>query len=274
MLQMVREVKAYTPENLREKAPVVIGAPGFIKPLEGRRVGRLLEQLKERGIIGYEFIYDGVESTQLRNGKTRIVCDFTLEGYVRNLKETIETAFSNPDVDQSRVGVLASSISGMIFAYFITQNPEFPIRSYASISPLVGWKYYGTEQARQYVKQLRESNKINPAPNNSFIPITTDNDKSNNVERVIPIQRLDELERLDAIEVLDRNYRGSIDVMTFVGGKDNVSNPESIKEYHRKLRGSEEKLIVYPECGHAIPIEDTLQSVEFFENTLMQKVAA
>ena len=269
------EIKFDIPENLswKEKLPGVIGAPGFVRPLEGRRVEAVLETLSSQNkTIGSSFIYNGIKSIPSQNGAETIICNFSLDGYVNNLAEAISMTLSNPNVNPSRIGIFASSISGAVSAYFLAQNPKFQIRSIAFISPLVGWNYYGTAQQREFIKKLREENKISPSAKNSFIPITTKYDIQRDIKRYIPIECLDELEKIDGINALD-NYRNqSIKVMTFIGEKDDVASPDSMINFHRKLGGGDETyLLKYHEHGHAIPIEDIMEpALEFFKKTLAE----
>lgn len=268
------EIKFDIPKNLngKEKLPGVIGAPGFVRPLEGRRVEAVLETLSNQNeTIGGSFIYNGIKSIPSQNGAETIICNFSLNGYVNNLAEAISMTLSNPNINPSRIGIFASSISGAVSAYFLARNPEFPIRSIAFISPLVGWNYYGTAQQREFIKKLREENKISPSAKNSFIPITTKYDSQRNIKRYIPMECLDELEKIDGIKALN-NYRNpDIKVMTFIGERDDVASPDSMADFHRRISGGDETyLLRYPEHGHAIPIEDIMEpALEFFRKTLI-----
>jgi hypothetical protein len=253
-MPMVR-TELYTSGNLgHEKKPAILGMPGFVKGLEGGRIDMIFEDLsKEMVCMG--MMYDGIEDSG-----SKVVCDFSLSRYMQNMKEAFEELSQHPNVDASRVGVIASSVSGAIFAYGLSNGATNGIspKCYVSVSPLVGWKYFGTEELRNALVNARDKKLIEE------FPITSVYDAQRGITRVIPIRCLDEIEKIDGLQELANFKPNGMSVMTLVGALDDRASAKSMGVYHEMLGGKSEHLLHYESEGHAIPIDKMKEPVEKF----------
>lgn len=250
-------IERFSPSETTGKVPLVIGMPGFISPVEGSRTEDILRDLSERGILGYSLRFKNIRS---ENDGKRVVCDFNLDNYVADLQEVVDMAMHDPRFDGKNLGVFASSISGSVFAYFIANNPTTPITAHVSVSPLMGWRYFANPQTRQALSRM------------PYIPITTEMDRTNGIERIVPIENLPELERVDGLGALKEYNPHGMKVRTLFGNQDKVSDPESIREYHRRLGGRAEDLLEFP-CGHAIPNEISQNKITGFLEVALREAA-
>ena len=245
-------VRIFSKEK-QENQPVIIGMPGFVRTLRGGRIETILKEMSEEGYKGYGVIFDDIK----RHDKI-VHCHFNLDNYLKNVDEAFQQAKEDPETDSSRIGVIASSISGSVFAYYLAQNnPD--VNCYLSISPLVGWDYYRTEQERNYALTL------------PFFPITTDNDKKKGIRRIVPSSSYDEMQKIDSFQALKYAEFTGMNVMTLVGSADDVADPNSIKDYHKALGGTKKGLIEYQGIEHAIPLELSKETIkDFFRRNLQE----
>jgi len=254
------KTKIYSPKNKKqEKMPAVLGMPGFVGTLKKGRIEEILQELSKKGVFGLGMMYDGIEK---RGAK--VVCNFNLGRYLQNMQEAFEIIYDNPKVDSERVGVITSSISGAIFAYGIANNRTNGIKpkTYVSISPLVGWEYFGNEEQRYLLKKARDEKLLDE------FEITSVYDAKRGIKRVIPIECLKEIEKIDGIAELEKNPPKNLEVLTLIGNLDERVSPSSMERVHYLLGGKPENILRFI-TGHAIPIEEIKKpAVNFLEKTL------
>jgi len=255
------KTKIYSAKNSKknEKIPAVLGMPGFVGTLKDGRVEQILQELTKKGIFGIGMMYDGIEK---RGNK--VTCNFNLEVYLQNMKEAFEILYNNPKVDNERVGIIASSISGAIFAYGIANNQTNGItpRAYVAISPLMGWEYFGNEEQRYLLKQARERKLLKD------FEITSIYDAQRGIKRVLPVECTKEMEKIDGILELEKNPPKDLETLTLIGSLDERASPGSMERAHYVLGGKPENLLRFI-TGHALPIDNIEKPIiKFFERTL------
>lgn len=238
----------YLPINQTKKAPVVITLPGIVNENE-RNKDTILEKLVEdHGIAGIRMNYPDI--TRSENGKL-ITCYFNLKNYMNAISETVSHILNSPKLyDSERIGVVASSISSGIFAHYLAQSTrrsEFKVL--VTISPFTSWTDYGNEKIRNEIRK-----------NGEEIYISSDNDRSNGVKRVIPASHLKRVKELDSLRALKNTPALSRPnaTLTLTGEKDKVSNQDSMKEYHILMSsGKPNAKINFQNEGHNLPYNKT-----------------
>lgn len=255
------KTKIYSPKKSKkdEKMPAVLGMPGFVGTLKDGRVEQILQELSKKGIFGMGMLYDGIE----KKGN-KVVCDFNIRTYLKNMQEAFEILYDNPRVDNERVGVIASSISGAIFSYGIANKKTNGIspKAYIGISPLMGWQYYGNEEQRYLLKKASEEKLLDE------FEITSIYDAQRNIKRVIPIKCVKEMEKIDGIIELRKNPPKNLETLTLIGNLDERATPSSMERAHYALGGKPEDILRFM-TGHAIPIKEIKKPIiKFLERTL------
>lgn len=262
--------KVYIPEPPKpgDGFPVVIGLPGFVSPLGKGRTEENLELLSREGIAGISVKYTQIEQRQGTEGITEIVCNFNLNQYIAEVTSAFKIIGEDPRLDGSRVGILASSIGAAIFTHFLAEHSEHQgqVRAYVSVSPMLGWDYYGGIDTRNALEAAITSGQMTEISigNQTY-------DKDNKINRYIPASDLNELKRVDALRVLDEiELNSAMRVLTIVGREDTVASNASIIAYHRKISGKNpESYLMEFNCGHEVPnATSQRQIVDFFTDAL------
>ncbi|MBS3071515.1 hypothetical protein J4408_00835 [Candidatus Pacearchaeota archaeon] len=240
--------------DAKGRAPVVLGLPGFVQEDEDTRIDYFLREFKEKhNINGMRLTWPNITFDQER--KT-IECRFKMDEYLTTLQEAIKELKADQHVDSDIVGVLASSMSASVFAYHLaSENTNF--KCYTSICPMIGWNYFGNPP-------LRSNLERNPRN----IPVSNYYDKQKGITRYIPASYLDQIIEVDALEALKDYNKNGMNVMTIIGKQDDVSNPESMRQYHKFLGGSEANILEY-DAGHDVNpnlCEDPI--IRFFTSSL------
>ena len=258
------QIVEYPPKKIKDGAGCLIVLPGFVESLEKSRSEKLAHAVNERNYWAYALVFSGTEVHQQPNDKRLVICDFSRRHYRNDLKKVLQVALDNPRIDNSRLALFTSSISGAIAIDFFVEEEENPFKTYITISPLLGWKKYGNETQRDHLESLVKEKKID------YIPITTDHDKDNRVERVIPVSRFPEMKKIDSIKSLKEGYKtNGMHVMTHIGERDNISCPESMMEAHRLMGGDYLNAILHKNRGHYIPPKEMVEtSANFTKRTL------
>jgi len=254
-------IKIYpSAKNGQEKKPAIIGMPGFVGTLEGGRIEKLFKEFAYNGVICIGMMYDGIE-----HQGNKVICNFNINTYIKNMQEAFEMISRMPNVDTNRIGVMASSISGAVFAYGLADNRTAGInpRSYVAISPLVAWQYYKTPEFRAGAEHA-----IKAGIKKDLI-ITSVYDAKRGIERVLPLSCLKGIEKVDGLRELESYSPNGMEVMTLVGCLDDTSSPESMRKYHEQLGGKPEDLVNFEMEGHAIDFNKMRVPVtSFLERTL------
>jgi len=253
------KTKVYSVKKTKKQVPAILGMPGFVGTLKGGRIEQILQELSQRGILGLGMMYDGIEKNV-----NKVICNFNLKKYLKNMQKAFEILYNNPKIDNERIGVIASSISGAIFAYGIVNNKTNGIspKAYAGISPLMGWPYFGTEEQRYLLKIAAKRKAIDE------FEITSVYDAQRGIKRVIPIECIKEMEEIDGIAELEKIPLKNLEVLTLIGNLDERASPSSMERAHYALGGKPDGIRRYI-TGHALPIGDIKEPVvEFFERAL------
>ena len=79
------QTKIYCKNKKNEKMPAVLGMPGFVGSLKQGRIEQILRELSKRGFFGMGMMYDGIE----KKGE-KVVCNFNLDTYLKNMQEAFE----------------------------------------------------------------------------------------------------------------------------------------------------------------------------------------
>lgn len=268
----------YLPKDIKPQRgfPALIGLPGFVGKLEGGRIDSILKSLTDKGIAGCGVLYDGIDEETNDDRNKKIVCNFSLESYIKDIEQAFQRLKEDEKIDTSRVGILASSISGAVFAYALARNRLSRIVpvAYASISPLVGYSSYANEATRAGLERAIAEGAMTEIP----LPVSRF-DRERNLRRVIPIACVSDLKTLDSIpELRDNYFNNGMEVLTLYGKSDNISSPAAIEQYHDALYGKKDDkhLIGFDGEGHDLPLELIQEPiVDFFtRNLLLRREAA
>jgi len=229
----------------------MLGIPGLVHAQEDTRVDNLLKELNKSRINGARMTFSGIEYNE-----ANIRCNFNLNQYINDISQAVDSASK----ENSSIGIITSSIGAGIFSYFISQNP-IKISGLVSISPAVGWPYYGNQT-------IRNSLENNPRD----FEITSLYDKEKNRKRTITREGLLEMMKANGLEVLRTSYKpDSMKVLTIIGKNDRISDYASMLEYHQLLGGKTEELLEY-DCGHDINMDFCQDEiVRFLKEVLCKK---
>jgi hypothetical protein len=247
----------YPPRKSNGKTPAIIGLPGFVNTLRGRRINDTLEKLSQNGIHGYGLVYSSFHED---NG--RVIHDFDTQTYIKEIAQVIEQTINNPRIDQNKTGIISTSMSAGLFAEYLAEVDAPPIQCYLTISPFAGWKYFATPEIREQLKK------------GDYIPITTPSDKLQGIERLIPTTWMQQIESFDALGIPIEKLRNRFPILTIMSTQDTTSEPRSMARYHAHFGGTPNNLLSYDEYDHEIPIEATRKPIlSFLRENLLHEAA-
>lgn len=258
------KTKIYHPKKSKsnEKMPAVLGMPGFVGTLKDGRIEQLLKSLSRSGIFGLGMTYTGIE----KKGK-KVICNFNMKEYLEDVKEAFKILHDDPRIDNERIGVITSSISGVIFSHAIGTkytNKIAPI-AYVAISPLMGWEYFGSPEQRQGLKKAIEAKTIEE------LEITSVYDARKGIKRVIPIESLKNIQKINGITELNEKKPQGLEILTLIGELDERASPNSMEIAHYTFGGKPENILKFP-TGHTIPSKNIKGPIiEFLKQTLKGK---
>ncbi len=239
-----------------EESPLIIGLPGFVHREETTRIDQFLTKIANYGIHGARITYSQIEVKD--NGKT-ISCAFKLENYAQDLQNAIEALPKQLNIDKRRIGLIASSIGALIFAYYQNQKKQDSPTPCCiiSLSPFLGWPYLANKQKKEEV-----------GANSQDILIPNPFDHLNGVRRFIPKEYFSHVINTDGLMFLGTYKQDSVPALTILGKKDEISSPEAMRNYHRILSSSLEDLLEY-DTGHDVPaLLWEKEALEFLTKTL------
>ena len=255
------EFQYYEPqEKLYSKVPFVLGLPGLSGDLKGGRIDKMFKKLSKQGFACGAITYDGIT----RRGN-KITVGLDMETYVGNIREAFSRIKTYDFVDLERVGVLSSSVGSGLFtkAFIDNQTAGIEVRSHASISPMLGWKYFSTKNKRRGLYLL----KFLPGVKDE-IEISSQRDKKNGLKRVIPGENVRKLRELDVIDSLKKSGK-KLEQLTLYGKNDLVSQVPSIKNYHERIDNGQ-GIIQGFDAGHDIPMNEAQNHIEEFLKKTLQ----
>ncbi|PIN93289.1 hypothetical protein COU54_03740 [Candidatus Pacearchaeota archaeon CG10_big_fil_rev_8_21_14_0_10_31_24] len=256
----MEKLRYYIPKVQSDKLPVIIGLPGLVHPTETTRIDSFLETIsKNHNIAGVRMNYEGITSA-----KNTISCQFNLKNYISDIERAIFSIKEDERFNQSRIGILASSISAGIFGHYLSNQVDAQTSwTYASISPLLTWTDYASEEIRRNIQSKQKP-----------IPISSSWDEQNGIRRQIPFEDFEEIKKLDALSRLQTSSPKLKSVLTFLGAQDTISNPNSILKYHDLLNGNSKRLIIYEDLGHDISLERiSSELLQFFKKNLLRETS-
>lgn len=201
---------------------LILVIPGLVAEDE---TTRLETQAKSLG----NFDVARVVYSQVSREGNIIHCGGKLSDYACDVRRTLEK-----QKDYDNFGVMASSFGTVAFAYSFPElnTPDWVI----SISPLT--------KINPQIRKLTYT-----GPSNRGIILSTHYDRKNGISRILREESIDEFMRIDCNSHLTSNpLPRAIRALTFVGEKDQVGYPESMKRYHEQLtHGNQEGLISLPD---------------------------
>jgi len=245
----------YLPEEGRKNLPVVIGLTGFLHFTERGRCEAALERLASSpyNLSGIKINFPGINIKC--NGD--IECEFNLQDYIAELRETIEFIRQDKIFNSEKIGVFASSLGAGIFGHYLAQNPDsHGISSAVLVSPFTGWSHFATPYLRE--AKLTSDRAL----------ISSTQDYQTEIIRYIPKQCFPEVRKTDVLPVL-RDSDLQIEVMTIIGKYDQVVEPKSMKKMHSALHGKRGNLLKY-RASHEVPHEAYIErAASFLANSLI-----
>ena len=239
-----------------KKHPIVLGLPGLLCADEPSRIDELLQILRTEGIQGRRVNFSSVT----REDK-KIRCAFSLNRYLHDINLAFKEIEKDTSLDTQHIGIIASSISALFIAYYLTNVPQhLPLpRCYASISPLPGWDYFVTPRVREMLLTNEEG-----------INLSSRHDKKRGIVRYIPLEGKGEIQQADALKMLREFDNNGCDILTIMGTQDTISDQRAMREYHIYLGGKKENLLAY-EAEHDIPQENYREELlTFFKKNLLE----
>ena len=235
----------YLPLNPTKKMPVMVGLPGIVTEDEPSK-DTVLEELSNHRIAGIRMNYPNIVRSE--DGKT-ITCKFNLDSFLKAISDTFKHIIKTPEYDQTRIGILASSISAGIFGHYLTRiNEKSRFKVQVSISPFTAWTDYGTKEDRVSIEKNRQD-----------IDIRLGRDREKGISRIIPHSYLGQVKRFDSIGALELTITAPkpAAVLTLAGKEDQISKKESMTRYHQLVSGPTQKMLWFENEGHELPYKKT-----------------
>lgn len=215
----------------------VIGVPGFVAFEETTRLDRLLQKIAtEHNTNCSRLTYSDIHYEPWRN---ELRAEFNLERCVQDLRDSVIFLTSQSQSPNPKISFVASSIGAAITTRYLLSYEDQRPASFAAISPLLGWPYFASESTRLQLQK----NKHN-------IPILQN---GGTIRRYIPREQLPSLMEVDTLKELEEKGNiPNVSVLTVIGIRDEISNPQAMRRFHELLGGSKENLHEY-DAGHDIP---------------------
>jgi dienelactone hydrolase len=259
---------SWSPDAER-KYPAVLGLPGLAAQHDKSRIDVHARQLAEAGFIVLGMTYSDVLEIEFQQ-TTHIRSEFHLHRYVSEANNSLELLARQVQVDENRVGVVASSISASVTAYLISPKHDeehVPIRALASIAPFVAWKQYLTDQARLHILTACERNP------NEYLTIGTSDRLGKAVQHSIKLSSLYDIMRINVPEWMKPAFnQAPPEVLTIGGTRDSISI-EAFRSFHSSMRGGEDRFVQIEDGHNPNPKAYSQKLQEFFVQSLQRQEA-
>ena len=245
----------YDPSPVKTSLPaMVIGFPGLRGQEERHRIKEQLRQFKEQGYDTVLFDYANI--THANEGK-RLVCSPEINGkFVAGIITNL-----TKDTEPSRVAFVSNSLGTILATKCLLEmdKRKYP-GTFISYSPLPGWPQFLSPEARKPFES-----------GNLDLPIQTEEDRQQRIERVIGKDALKKLMELDCLGDLRKRKTGfpGVNVFTILGTQDKVSSPDGMREYHDLMGGTPGNLTEF-EAGHdLVQKTTTFRTIDYTVNRIV-----